>query len=87
MKIKESANEISFAIVFVSVVKMAFIGLTLADSITILAMLACCQISRIIDYKYPERPDLYALTEKHDTKLDRLESEVTALKLGEAFRK
>lgn len=63
-------------------VKMMFFDVTLGDALSVLFVMAAIQAARIIDYQYPERPDIYKDVLEAKEKLARLESDVTALKFG-----
>lgn len=67
-------------------VKMFLFGVGIGDSLAALFILAAVQVSKVIDYKFPKRADLFQEVETQKKKIEELESDVTALKFGNIRR-
>jgi len=65
-----------------ALVKIALAELSIGEALAMLFILALIQASRIIDYKFPERPDLYSEVADYKKRIEELEHDVTALKFG-----
>lgn len=63
-------------------IKMMLFEVKFSEALSVLFILAAMQVSRVIDYCYPERPDIYKDIEEAKKKIESLESDVTALKFG-----
>lgn len=73
--------------------KILTIGLSLADSLGVLFIFLGVHLKTIIDYQFPERPDLFNEISQLKLKLlnqtersDVLERDITALKFGASRR-
>lgn len=52
----------------------------MSEALAAFAILATLQAAHIIDYRFPERPDLFHDVEVSKDKIEALERDVTALK-------
>lgn len=75
--------------ILIALVKLSMSTLTIPDGLGIFVILTVSLAARIVDFKYPKRPDLYAdmLKAQMDledlkTKLSNLNFDVTGLKFG-----
>jgi len=77
-----------FSLIFSSIItfKMLFLTVTTAEGIAILSILTAYQVARIIDYKFPTRPDLFDDVMKMKVQIEDLDRELTALKFGSLRR-
>lgn len=73
----------------VAIVKIIISTLTLPDVLALILIPVISLAARVVDYKYPKRPDLFSEIELlniriHDveTKTDELESDMTGVKFG-----
>jgi hypothetical protein len=73
----------------IAIVKLILSTLTTQDVLCILAILTVSQAARVLDYKYPKRPDLFSEVESlHkkisdiESKYDVLENDMTGVKFG-----
>lgn len=73
----------------IALVKLILSTLTTQDVICILAILIVSQAARVVDFKYPKRPDLFSEVESlqkkladMESKFDGLEHDMTGVKFG-----
>lgn len=70
----------------IMVLVIVFSEMTTPESITVLFILTALQAARVIDYKYPERPDLYSQVEELKKKTDEHSVSLLAVQLKENKR-
>lgn len=73
---------LSILSVIVLVFKLALSSLTLADVMGVVTLLLVSQAARVVDYKYPRRPDLFPQVEELTKKVESLEHDMTGVKFG-----
>ena len=61
-------------------VKIMLSSLSISEAVAVVGLLSLLQVSRIIDYKFPKRPDLFSEVADYKKRIEELEHDVTALK-------
>lgn len=86
-------DNLIYAVSLFVLIKLLMLGLTFADSLGTLFILAAIHLKTVIEYKFPKRPDLFKemieLQEKISqltAKVDTAQFDLNALKFG-AIRK
>ena len=80
MKYLETKSFITISICAIVIIKMFIFSVSIGESMAVLFILLAVQAARIIDYKFPERPDIDI--NKLNDQIEELERDVTALKFG-----
>ena len=81
-------NNLGYLIVIALFIKLLALGLTYTDCLGALVLLSFAFGSMVLEYFVPKRPDLYAITESMQAKINELvskneglERDVTGLKI------
>lgn len=73
---------IGLLIILTFFVKLLMSTLNIPDAIGLLVVASVSLAAKVVDYKYPKRPDFYSDLELLKSKVDELEHDMTGVKFG-----
>ena len=88
-RLEQVSKYLIISTLVIATVKMILSTLTTQDVIGLSLVLIISQAARVVDYKYPKRPDLFSEVEllnnkiaELESKFDNLEHDMTGVKFG-----